>query len=70
MSQKLDFSRVLRMAACMCMAGTLFASSCSTQDLRTVMSAVDAAARILDGGEPDDADISFGDWLRDEWDDL
>ena len=69
MSQKLDFNKVLRIAACMCTAGALFASSCSTQDLRTVMSAVDAAARILDGGDSDD-DISFGDWLRDELGDI
>ena len=42
--------------------GMVFASSCSTKDIQTVIAGIDAVAGLfLDSGH--DEDISFGNWL-------
>ena len=50
-------------------AGTLFASSCNSADIEAIVNALEVAAQQLEQQQQDD-DISFGDWLRDELDDL
>jgi hypothetical protein len=46
--------------------GMVFSSSCSTSDIRTVLAGIDAVTNaFLDDGHDD---ISFGDWLADEFD--
>ena len=51
----------------MCAAGTLMVTGCDEQLLNAMTAALEAAAQQL--GEEDD-DISFGDWLQDELEDL
>jgi len=57
----------IRRAVCALLAGGMvFGSSCSTQDIQTVIAGLDAVANTyLDSGRHDD--ISFGDWLLDEF---
>ena len=58
-----------RVAAALFAAGTLFSSSCSSVDVEAIVNALEVAAHQLEQQQQDD-DISFGDWLRDELDDL
>lgn len=51
----------------LCAAGTLMVTGCDEQLLNAMTAALEAAAQQL--GEEDD-DISFGDWLSDELEDL
>ena len=58
-----------RVAVTLCAAGTLYGSSCSSREIETVLAGVQAVAEVLDGQSQDD-DISFGDWLQDELEDM
>ena len=58
-----------KVAAGLFAAGTLFTSSCSSADVEAIVNALEVAAHQLEQQQQDD-DISFGDWLRDELDDL
>ena len=53
-------------------AGLVFASSCSGTEAQAILAGLDAAAQVVvsqqDHGS--DGDISFGDWLSDEFGDL
>ena len=46
--------------------GTVLASSCSTSEVRTILTSVTDIANQLDHSQNDD--ISFGDWLSSELD--
>ena len=48
--------------------GTLFAASCSSAQIDAVLLGLQVAAETLQAEEDDD--ISFGDWVRDELEDL
>jgi hypothetical protein len=56
-----------RCALGMCVAGTVFGASCSSEQIEAVAAGIQAAASQLDDR---DDDISFGDWLLDELEDL
>ncbi|UCE59555.1 MAG: hypothetical protein JSU63_19195 [Phycisphaerales bacterium] len=66
MTKKPALNSVIRTVAGVCAAGVVIGSGCS-MDLGALMAGLDAAANY--SSEQDD-DISFGDWLRDELDDL
>jgi len=60
-------NRVRRTVCALLAGGMVFGSSCSTEDLQTVIAGIEAVANgYLDSGSHDD--ISFGDWLVDEFD--
>ena len=59
---------LLRAAVGMGAAGMLFGVSCSAGQLRALAAAVNAATSEFN--EHDDNDISFGDWLLNELEDL
>ena len=69
MSRKTTFENLLKLTATLCAAGTLFASSCGAQGFRAVGAGIDAATGYLDDEEDGHQDISFGDWLVDEFED-
>ena len=69
MSRKTTFENLLKLAATLCAAGTLFASSCGAQGFRAVGAGIDAATDYLHEQEDEHEDISFGDWLADELED-
>lgn len=48
-------------------ATTLLATTCTSNEIAATVAGLDAAAHRLDH---QDEDISFGDWLRDELDNL
>ena len=58
-----------RAAAGLFAAGTLLASSCNSADIEAIFDALEVAAHQLEQQQHDE-DISFGDWLRDELNDL
>ena len=55
-----------RALAAVVTTGALFTASCDLADLDAVAVGIEAATDHLN----DEDDISFGDWLRDELDDL
>ncbi len=59
MNRKRNFSRILQTMATFSCAGTLFASSCSSSEIRAVTAGIDALTQELDNND----DISFGDFL-------
>ena len=59
--------RLLKLTLGLGVTGTLFGSTCSSPELGAVVAGLEAAASHL---EQEQDDISFGDWLRDELDDL
>lgn len=50
-------------------AGMVFASSCSSTETQAILVGLDAAARIIASQQNNTGsdDISFGDWLADEF---
>jgi len=57
----------IRAAAYVLLAsGMVFSSSCSTEDVQTVLSGIRAVGNALDSNNHHE-DISFGDWLMDEF---
>ena len=58
-------NRVRRCGCALLAGGMVFATSCSTRDIQTVIAGINAVANFLDD---DDEDISFGNWLEDEFD--
>ena len=67
MTRKPPLHRLIRTFAGICAAGIVLGSGCS-MDLGAIMAGLDAVANY--SSQHDDDDISFGDWLRDELDDL
>ncbi len=59
-------NRVRRTVCALLAGGMVFASSCSTADIQTVLAGIDAVAGFIDSDSHDD--ISFGNWLVDEFD--
>ena len=60
--------RILQCAAAVSAAGMLFGATCTSDGIRAVAAGLEAATTQLNH-EYDD-DISFGDWLLDELDDI
>ena len=56
-----------RYMAAVCAAGMVFGSSCSSDQIRALTAGLEAVADTLN--EQDD-NMSFGDWLLDELEDL
>jgi hypothetical protein len=61
--------KLWRGAVALCAAGTLFGGSCSSDQLNAVAAGFGAVADELSHQQTVD-DISFGDWLLSELDDL
>lgn len=60
-------NRVRRTGCALLAGGMVFASSCSTEDIQTVLAGIDAVADAFRDSDSHD-DISFGNWLVDEFD--
>ncbi|MBU0716858.1 MAG: hypothetical protein KJ749_01305 [Planctomycetes bacterium] len=58
-----------RVAVTVVAAGTLYGASCSSQEIGMVLDSVQAVTGVLDGQSQND-DISFGDWVQDELEDM
>ncbi len=69
MVKKTSKQSMWRGLALACAAGTLFGSSCGSNQLQAVVAGIEAAASELDRTNRSD-DISFGNWLMDEIEDL
>ncbi len=67
MNPKCKVGRLLGTSLAVAVAGTLIGGGCDVADLEALVVGVNAAADHLEG---EDDDISFGDWLRDELEDL
>ena len=62
------WSRAKKSAVMAMSAGTMFASSCSSDTVRAVIAGIDAAAGALDSSISEQ-DQTFGEWLLGELDD-
>ena len=69
MSRKMRLEEIVKLTAALCMAGTLFATSCASQGVGAVGAGLDAAVAYLGDNQEGDDDISFTDWLIDELED-
>ena len=69
MNAKRKAKWLLKSVAALSTAGMLFSSNCSSADLEAAFVGLEAAAGHLQHENQDD-DISFGDWLLDELNDL
>ena len=67
MSLKRTGNKLWRCALGLCVAGTLFGSSCSSEQIEAVAAGLQAAVSEMDDR---DDNISFGDWLMNELEDL
>ena len=65
MTQRMN--RVRRTACALLAGGMVFASSCSTKDIQVLLAGIDAVASAFSDSDSHD-DISFGNWLVDEFD--
>ena len=61
--------KLWRGAVALCAAGTLFGGSCSSEQLNAVAAGIGAVADEL-GHQRADDDITFGEWLLSELEDL
>lgn len=66
--RRVNITRLLKVAVGMGAAGMVFGSGCGSSGLQAVVAGLEAAASQLE--QERDDDISFGDWLRDELEDL
>ncbi|MBI4717824.1 MAG: hypothetical protein HY763_08480 [Planctomycetes bacterium] len=66
MTPKQVFGRTMRGLVAALAGGMLAASSCETADVRAVIAGLDAAADQIN----DDENISFGEWVSSQLDDL
>ena len=57
-----------KLLAALAAGGAVFGLNCTSEQISAVVAGVGAAADQL--GDSEDEDISFGDWIRDELDDL
>lgn len=58
-------NRVRRLGCALLAGGMVFGSSCSTKDIQIVLAGIDALAGFVVSESRDD--ISFGNWLVDEF---
>ena len=59
---------LMKIAACLSVAGMVLSSSCGSNELDALIVGIEAAAAHLDRDAHND-DISFGEWLLSELDD-
>lgn len=58
---------LLTAAVGLCASGVLLGATCSSEELRAVVSGLEAVARAFDDAGHDD--ITFGEWFLSEFDD-
>ncbi len=68
MSTKHISGQLLRKAACLSAAGLLLGTSCTSDELRTVVAGFQAVVDVIEDTNHD-ADLNFGEWLLSELDD-
>lgn len=59
---------LLRAAVGLSAMGALLGATCSSEELRAVISGLEAVARSLDDADHND-DVTFGEWFLSEFDD-